>query len=261
MRKSTSKFIVVIIEITLLFNFIYSNYIPVFGTSEASSGDTENIELSPEEIIIKANNFIENGLGGIGSMYIWGIQVACLAVGYAAQGIITQVAYIDNTQITSNNILLTPYDIFFNEVQLLDINFFDLSTNGTIGVIRQQVAKWYSIMRTIAIIILLIILIYLGIRLSLSSVASEKASYKKTIVHWAFSIAIVFALHYFMVIVLNVNSALVNVLKEIVSTSTLSDSIVYIMGLALRNILASYGSYCSILFNCISNSSIFSKIC
>lgn len=58
---------------------------------------------------------------------------------------------------------------------------------------RTAVAVWYYALRTIASAILLVVLIYVGIRMAMSTVSAEqKASYKKMLVDWTVSLVLIF---------------------------------------------------------------------
>lgn len=48
--------------------------------------------------------------------------------------------------------------------------------------------------------------------MALSTVASEEAKYKKMLVDWVTSLALLFVLHYIILLVININSALVKTL-------------------------------------------------
>jgi len=65
--------------------------------------------------------------------------------------------------------------------------------------LRDQIGRWYQILRTIALVGLLSVLIYIGIRILMCSVASEKAKYKNMIQDWLVAMCLVFVLHYIMV--------------------------------------------------------------
>jgi len=110
---------------------------------------------------------------------------------------------------------LTPDDIFFNRVAFTNINFFDFSCGAAVKVIRENVAAWYYTLRIFAIAALLVVLIYIGIRMAISTVASDQARYKKMITDWVVSFALVFLLHYIVIVALNVNNGLVEILKKI----------------------------------------------
>lgn len=114
---------------------------------------------------------------------------------------------------------ITVEDVIYNKVPILDVNMFNFEEAGgqslatedqraednIIYMLRQKIASWYVAIRTICIILLLFTLIYLGIRTALSSVASEKAEYKKKLVSWVVSFMIVMFIHYFMIAILQIN--------------------------------------------------------
>lgn len=114
---------------------------------------------------------------------------------------------------------LTVEKIIYNQVPILDINVFDLKQAGgqdvkdgsTLSVIKNNIAQWYYAFRKIAIAALLVVLIYIGIRLAISSVASEKTKYKRVLVAWLVSFLIVFGIHYVMMFVINLNDYFVDV--------------------------------------------------
>ena len=123
---------------------------------------------------------------------------------------------------TGEDASLTIEKLVNNEIPLLDVNFFNYKTPGgqtldsdsTMYVIRQNIAAWYYIIRNLSIILLLITLLYIGIRMAISSVAEQKAKYKNMLVSWVVSFAIVFGIHYIMIFILNINSSLIEIIKE-----------------------------------------------
>ncbi len=114
--------------------------------------------------------------------------------------------------------------IVSNKIPAFDVNFFRpmKELNGKIStaeVLKDVVQKWYYAFRNLAVVALLSILVYLGIRIVLSSAASEKAKYLKTIQNWLTAIVLVFILHYIMAFTLNiidqVNNALsINIITD-----------------------------------------------
>lgn len=111
---------------------------------------------------------------------------------------------------------LTPFHIFFNKIALLDVNFLNFNgISGTVEVFRTAVAGWYYTMRLIACMVLAVILIYIGIRMAISTIASEKAMYKKMLVDWITSLALLFLLHYIMLFTFACNDALIKAIAAI----------------------------------------------
>lgn len=100
--------------------------------------------------------------------------------------------------------------------QFLDINFFNLNIEeGALLTFRTAVAKWYYILRLISAAILLVILIYVGIKMAISTIASEQAKYKQMLVDWVASLALLFLLHYIIIFAITVNSTLVQALSNL----------------------------------------------
>lgn len=157
-------------------------------------------------------------LGIIGT--IIGIAATSFGVGYVV------------TQVNANAIpptfklpifLLTPEAMFANEVPLLDVNFFSETRDGLITdadgnkyietitqtgqkikmkstalELRPTISKWYFALRNLAIVALLSILVYIGIRILISSSADDKAKYKQRMVDWLVAMCLLFFMHYIM---------------------------------------------------------------
>lgn len=77
------------------------------------------------------------------------------------------------------------------------------------------ISKWYVSLRNIAIVAMMIILLYVGIRMLLSTVSSDKAKYKAMIQDWLIGIVILFLMHYIM----SFSVIIVEKLTDIISSS------------------------------------------
>ena len=64
--------------------------------------------------------------------------------------------------------------------------------------LKSTISKWYVTLRNIAIVCLMSILLYIAIRIILSSVASEKAKYKQMLIDWVVAMCLLFFMHYIM---------------------------------------------------------------
>lgn len=145
------------------------------------------------------------------------------------------VAYCVNFQatqaITDNNVQniftysptdkVTIEDIVYNKIPILDINMFNLQTaagetleqGSVIYTLRGNIATWYYTLRIISIMVMLVTLIYTGIKMAFSTVATEKAEYKRLFRNWLIGFIIIFTIHYFMVIVININERIVEIIE------------------------------------------------
>lgn len=117
---------------------------------------------------------------------------------------------------------MTIEKLVTNKVPILDVNFFNfataggetLETNSVLYTIRENIAMWYYVIRNITIIGLLITLIYIGIRMAISTVAETKAKYKSMLINWVVSFIIVFFIHYIMIAILQMNQVLIDTIKS-----------------------------------------------
>ena len=80
--------------------------------------------------------------------------------------------------------------------------------------LQSNIATWYTALRMIALIGLLSVLLYLGIRIILSSAsAQDKAKYKNMIKDWFVAICLLFTLHYIMTFMLDFTDNLNDIIK------------------------------------------------
>lgn len=111
-------------------------------------------------------------------------------------------------------------DVVFNRCGITSADFFpevwigeSVKYGNVANNIVQNISKYYYVMRNLSIAILLGILLYIGIRMAISTVASEEAKYKKMLKDWAISLVLVFVLQYIMIITFFINNSLVEVLE------------------------------------------------
>ncbi len=80
--------------------------------------------------------------------------------------------------------------------------------------IRKMVATWYTIIRFLAMAAMLVVLIAIGIKMAISTIASDKAVYKRMLVDWVVGVIILFAIHYFMIFCIHMNGVVVKTIEE-----------------------------------------------
>ena len=87
--------------------------------------------------------------------------------------------------------------------------------NDTAFTLKPTIAKWYYALRTLAIVVMLLILVYIGIRIMTSSIASEKSKYKNMLVDWVVAFCLIFIMHYIMVFANNINDSLIKIFDSV----------------------------------------------
>lgn len=97
----------------------------------------------------------------------------------------------------------------------------NINLESTAYKLKGTIAKWYMALRTIALVGLLSVLVYIGIRIILSSgSANNKAKYKNMLQDWVVAICILFVLHYMMAFMLNISSRLNDIIRNNVIQKT-----------------------------------------
>ena len=207
MKKVISKILIILILIILLFEFLFSNSLISYAAEDPVGLPVESIE----NILSLANGPI--------SIILWIPKFVITAETYIFNRLIGIIAKMENTDDPG---VITPYKIFFGKYDLLSVNMFkDVGTSDGFGkVFRQSIATWYYIVRLIAVVILLVILVYVGIRMALASVADDKAKYKKMLFDWVVGLALIFVMHYIAIFTVYCNDAIVHAIESAYSSST-----------------------------------------
>ena len=87
--------------------------------------------------------------------------------------------------------------------------------------LQGKIATWYVALRTVALVGLLSVLLYIGIRIILSSASSQdKAKYKGMLKDWVVAICILFVLHYIMAFMLSLSEQATSMLAKNITSST-----------------------------------------
>lgn len=141
------------------------------------------------------------------------------------------------SQVTGTNEFPWADRVIFNAISFLDINFLNPEPgslflepkNSTRTALANVIIKVYGSMMTLAIGFLGVAVAIMSIRLAISTIASEKAKYKQSIVKFCSSIALLFCVHYIIAIVFYVNERLVEtastILTDTVSELSLSNNL------------------------------------
>jgi len=206
-----SKILIIFIVLVILFEFTFSSNI-----SYAFGIDFPGVEIA---------NLVTNLMGGVVSIVLIIPRILAVGLAYLMSDLMTiNIAescgisddpFWDGTDFEA----ASPFEIFFNKYNVFDVNFFDIADNNNfVNSIKKNVAQWFYIMRLIASVALLCILIYVGIRMAISTVAEDKAKYKKMFVDWACSLALVYLLQYIAIFTIEANEVIVNFLRDVIST-------------------------------------------
>lgn len=80
--------------------------------------------------------------------------------------------------------------------------------------LKNSIAEWYYTIRNIALIAFVLVLLYVGIKIAISSTASEKSKYKEMFKDWLVGICLLFIIHYIMIFAVNITEKVTNLLSS-----------------------------------------------
>lgn len=211
MKKILSKLLISLMIVILISNYAISP-----------------VRAADDQFITDCINVLEDILGTIAGLLTYPERLVVIWAGDILQSITAAVAYIDGADPSvADKSVITPFEILFNKVTIVNVNVFDkkLTGDGAIsGAFRKGIATWFYAFRNIAVVILFVVLLYVGIRMAISTVASERARYQKMITDWVVSLALIFLMQYIAIFTLTVNDALVQGIQG-VSTINLSNAV------------------------------------
>jgi len=127
-------------------------------------------------------------------------------------------------------IQISPELIFADKIELLNVDFISGSNSDeytikagntdAITKLRTIIASWYVTLRTIAVVGLLSVLIYIGIRIIISSTSQDRAKYKQRLMDWIIAFCLLFFMHYIMAAAVNVVGRVNDVLADAVNINS-----------------------------------------
>lgn len=118
---------------------------------------------------------------------------------------------------TIENLLMGKYDLFDINVFTTqsDMNFAGQEESSFNKVIKESVSQWYYSIRNFAIVLSLVALIYIGIRMAMSTTVTDRVKYKKMLAGWFVGFALIFVLHYIEIIMITASEQLVRLLSSL----------------------------------------------
>lgn len=175
-------------------------------------------------------------IGIVSTVINLGILVGGVLAGHAVADGLAGAFLPDITVLPTYSV--SPEEIFEGKLVLFDINFFNpkvvestkdengkeyyyyMDGNEKVVTSKQNTAmqlsavikKWYYLIRNIALVFMVLILVYIGIRIMFSSIASDKSKYKRMLGDWVISMLLVFVLQYIMVFAVNINESIVKLI-------------------------------------------------
>lgn len=203
-KKQYKKGIAIVLVLVMLLGFTNSAYAEI-------NEDYYNLNINGLEVVDSALNEKVSGSGLLNAL---GLLI--YSVGSLLEWVLGKMY-----QMIAGQALFPWADaIVFNSIPLLDVNFISPTTVGGgsfLAIIRGTLSSVYSTIFGIAIAFFTIAVMIMGIKLVVSTIASEKAKYKQAVVQWAIGLLLLFVIHYAMSFIFYLNEQLVTIASGIAS--------------------------------------------
>ena len=200
-----------------------------------SSGDSLNPTIEPGDGIHKPKVYLVKGIVYYtkGAWILYPAQQTLLQqlknmIARFIYGLANGLHYLVGVVLGES---LTIDDLVFNKYSETNISFFDPKDEvenpssliyGTsyddgspgVGGLDSVVNMWYAIFIRIALMCYMIIFVYMGIRILLTSTADEKAAYKKLFLDWIIGLGILFLFPFVMKYMIYMNEGMVKIIDQ-----------------------------------------------
>lgn len=195
--KIYSIFSIILISLMLISTFggnVYAELNPNdTGTEEAASAFNR--------IVSGLGNLVSSGLGLIATL----INQFAVMIFFSLSAIFSG---------TTGSIFPSPDNIVFNRIAIFDVNFFNPNANSIYATASKAatgnvILKLYNSFQSIAVSIFILAAVIVGIKLALSTLASEKAACKKAMLNWLVGIIVLFLMRLIIAAIFELNELLV----------------------------------------------------
>lgn len=218
MKIKGKKILCIILILLTLFNFMCPN-ISYATEEEEDSGVKKGLGI--------AKDVVGTLVDGVAGILLSPAKLVLLVVGAGTNFIASEIAEVGANELDGEGVwVLKLDDIFFHNekgiLPILNVNFFEnighKGDHDLIYSIRDNIATWYYSLRNLAIIISLLVLVYIGIRMAISTLAEDKAKYKNMLTDWIVGFVTIFLLHYIIIATIYINEALVKAIYTTANT-------------------------------------------
>ena len=219
-RKFFVKLLVILLIILTLVNYIWPTY--SFADDEPPTPPDTSSEESVNNLL---SGLIDNSSAITGSIVNF-FKVIILAPFRAARSLNYGLASSGGTQKDGDKVAgdITPFDIFFNRFTLLDVNVFSMQNrdganieeDSLVAKIRTSIASWYYALRALAISLAGIMFLWnIARAMSKNTSADQKVVAKNAIIDWILSFALIFFMHYIIILVITFNDMFCDFLENV----------------------------------------------
>ena len=221
MKKTIAIITIIIIIFSFIPSFSYGKDTSVFDNSvpqdynDVSEAHTQqDVEQTMQEgsASVNGNQRYISGTESMGVSTAGALARMLTFIPWATSWLMTSLVTMGNT--VQNEYSTTPdgpftiENLVFDRMEVVNNNYFVYNASEANYKVKETVKNWYSGTRVIGIAASIVTLIYMGIRMGLSTVASDKAKYKRMFFDWVVGFAMIFVLHIIIIFASNISTSL-----------------------------------------------------
>lgn len=207
-KSNMAKKLIIVLITLMLFNVMYPTI--TFAV------DIGGILLSPIYALLAGVCIIVDGLIGGVIMLKGNIQNGASNM---ADSVLENPDNVDAAE--ASNWYIGPDTIFLGGIDILNANIFKNTTSrGVLSNVVKVVARFYIILRNIAALVMLIALIFLGIKILINSNSpSKKSLYLNAIEDWVMGMVLLIFSHIIMIVIMEIAESLTKTIGAAMSSS------------------------------------------
>lgn len=178
---------------------MYSNNLHYINGSEATS----ITEKSDKNSIYNVSKHLRVRDDKLEEIHFW-----------VSDGVLYMYQFYDTSWTIKNEWFLYKCELNIDEEGDYFITSVTKTYKNTAKALQPTIATWYNTLRKIALVGLLSVLVYVGIRIVMTSSSSDKAKYKAMLKDWLVALCLLFTLHYIMSITITVTNEISNIFQS-----------------------------------------------
>ena len=218
------------IVILLLNNSVYAKITQVSSVSGVSCSGSESSKYCSDgssgwDSILK----IVGGIADVGLTASTASLANLITILGGILLVLMETLFVTSGIVTSWSAFPMPDTILFNRLAFLDPNFLNPASNSLISGFVNVVKNTFESFRVIAIAIFTVSAMIIGIKLAISTIASEKAKYKQAIYQWITGIVLLLVLKYIIAAIFIINENIVQMAYNAAGNVTFQVSLLNII--------------------------------
>lgn len=113
----------------------------------------------------------------------------------------------------------TGEEIYETDLGLFDVNFFsdrEIKSNYIVSsnILKYAIGNIYKYLRNLCLVLMMLVLLYIGIKIIISSTSQQQSKYKQMLTDWLVGMCLLLMMHYIMSFLMNINTTIVKMLSN-----------------------------------------------